>query len=105
MAASSIGESTELRRSFGPIGMSSTDCRWRHFRTVFSLIPYRFARLATDPRLPAPPVMIATLPANLFMASPVRRRLGRAVGRDLSSRFRGRLVPIFGEGTATPMLG
>jgi len=39
MAASSIGESTVLRRSFGPIGMSSTDRRCRHFRTVFSLIP------------------------------------------------------------------
>ena len=46
IAASSIGESTALRRSFGPIGMSSTDCRWRHVGTVLVLIPYRFARLA-----------------------------------------------------------
>jgi hypothetical protein len=29
IAVSSIGDSTELRRSFGPIGRSSTDCRDR----------------------------------------------------------------------------
>lgn len=40
IAASSIGESTVLRRSFGPIGISSTDLRLRHFRTVCSLSPY-----------------------------------------------------------------
>src|SRR3546814_7572475 len=41
IAASSIGDSTVLRRSFGPTGMSSTDGRLRHLITVFSLIPYR----------------------------------------------------------------
>jgi hypothetical protein len=29
------------RRSFGPIGASSTVSRLRHFATVFGLIPYR----------------------------------------------------------------
>lgn len=50
MTGSSIGESTVLRRSFGPIGMSSTDCRSRHFR-AFSLIPNCRARLATEASL------------------------------------------------------
>ncbi len=43
MAASSIALRTELRRSFGPIGWSSTLWRERHFLTVFSLSPYRLA--------------------------------------------------------------
>jgi hypothetical protein len=34
-----VASLTVLRRSFGLIGMSSTDRRCRHFRTVFSLIP------------------------------------------------------------------
>src|SRR3546814_1909689 len=48
MATSSMGDSTVLRRSFGPIGMSSPDCRLRHLITVFSLIPNLLARLATE---------------------------------------------------------
>src|SRR5689334_25291929 len=48
MAASSTGDSTVLRRSFGPIGLSSTDCRDRHLITVFSLIPYCFASCAIE---------------------------------------------------------
>jgi hypothetical protein len=48
LAACSFGESAVLRRSFGSLGMSSTDCRWPHFRTAFSLIPYLLASLATE---------------------------------------------------------
>ena len=48
IAASSIGDRTVLRRSFGPIGISSTDSRLRHLTTVFSLIPTCLASCATE---------------------------------------------------------
>lgn len=36
-------------RLFRPIGLSSTEVRDRYLITVFSLIPYRFASVATEP--------------------------------------------------------
>jgi len=41
ISASSCSLRTDDRRSFGPIGASSTVSRLRHFATVFGLIPYR----------------------------------------------------------------
>jgi hypothetical protein len=48
IAASSSGVSTGDRASFGPIRLSSTLARLRHFRTVLGLIPKRSASAATE---------------------------------------------------------
>ena len=42
--ASSSGESTVERASFGPVGRSATEVRRFHLATVFRLIPDRFAK-------------------------------------------------------------
>ena len=40
MIASSSIESTVDFGSFGPVGRSATELRWRHLATVFGLIPF-----------------------------------------------------------------